>query len=77
MPYKRVHTREFFFDNGEWVSIDLLHEAWEYDKNDDEETYISGMIELYGDFVIGFDGCYELPEAVVACLKIVYKHVEL
>lgn len=74
--YKRVATREFFFDNDEWVCIDLLHEYWEFDRNVDD-SYMSGMIEFLGDFVVGFNGCYELPEAVVTCLKIVYKHVDL
>lgn len=56
---------EYKFDNGEWVCLWPEDESWEYQKDpDDEETYMSGGFELEGNTVEGYDGCFELPQAV-------------
>ena len=54
--------------DGEWVRIDRAEQTWEYQTDpDDEETYISGGFQTddHDRFkVIGYDGCFELPQKV-------------
>jgi len=66
---------EFNFDNGAWVKVDTFDEDvnengadYEYMVDDDEETYISGCLEFDSNVLIGFDGCYELPQEVVTAV---------
>ncbi|MGM9780120.1 MAG: hypothetical protein ACI3ZD_17565 [Prevotella sp.] len=59
---------EFKFDNGAWVSISTWgnNGSWEYQSDeDDEETYSEGCLDFEYDTLIGYDGCYELPDEVV------------
>ena len=59
------------YDNGEWVCIDENEQGWEYQPNNDPETYVSGSFTLdeYADKkVIDYDGCFELPQMVIAAL---------
>lgn len=67
-------TTEFKFENGAWVSIynggDTDEGSWEYQEDeDDEETYMEGGIWFDGKQIDDYDGCFELPEEVVAALN--------
>ena len=65
-------AREYKFDNGAWVKLDIDGEygSWEYQEDeDDEETYMEGGIWFDGKQVEDYDGCFELPEEVVAALN--------
>lgn len=59
--------------DGSWVSIDTVCHSWEWQADaDDDDTYISGNYEIddvCNDCVVGYDGCYELPDGVKAALK--------
>lgn len=65
-------TLNFFFDTKECVSINQDEETWEYWDDNDTDIYFSGMIELEGGTVTGYDGCYDLPEAVKVALSQIY-----
>lgn len=76
---ERSHSKEtddivnFKFDNGAWASIDTRG-SYEYQEDeDDEETYIEGSLEferIDGKLTLtDFDGCFELPEEVVAAVQ--------
>lgn len=57
------------FSNGDWVHINTEDETWEYDRNDDPDTYMSGCYGIDDDNnVIDYDGCYELPRSVIQAL---------
>ena len=64
-------AREYKFDNGAWVKLDIDGEygSWEYQDEDDEETYMEGGIWFDGKQIEDYDGCFELPEEVVAALN--------
>ena len=65
-------AREYKFDNGAWVKLDIDGEygSWEYQEDDDdEETYMEGGIWFDGKQIEDYDGCFELPEEVVAALN--------
>ena len=65
-------AREYKFDNGAWVKLDIDGEygSWEYQEDeDDEETYMEGGIWFDGKQVEDYDGCFELPEEVKIALK--------
>lgn len=57
-----------YFDNGAWVGITPSEGTWEYQLDDDEDSYISGGFILEGNTVIDYDGCYELPVEVILAL---------
>ena len=59
---------EYTFDNGAWVCITPGEGTWEYQKGDDEDTYISGGYVVDGCTVIDYDGCFELPKEVAIAL---------
>lgn len=59
----------FYFDNGVWVGICKEFESWEYQEEDDEETYMEGSFMGVGKYVEDYDGCYELPEEVKKALR--------
>lgn len=65
-------AREYKFDNGAWVKLDIDGEygSWEYQEDeDDEETYMEGGIWFDGKQIEDYDGCFELPEEVKIALK--------
>ena len=65
-------AREYKFDNGAWVKLDIDGEygSWEYQEDeDDEETYMEGGIWFDGKQIEDYDGCFKLPEEVVAALN--------
>lgn len=64
-------AREYKFDNGAWVKLDIDGEygSWEYQEDDDEETYMEGGIWFDGKHIEDYDGCFELPEEVKVALK--------
>lgn len=65
-------SREYRFDNGAWVKLDIDGEygSWEYQEDeDDEETYMEGGIWFDGKQIEDYDGCFELPEEVKIALK--------
>lgn len=67
-------VHEYFFDTGESVGFDFQSLWWEYLKDpEDPETYMSGCLVLEDDTIIDYDGCYELPQAVMTCLALHYK----
>lgn len=55
----------FYFDNEVWVGITPEKGTWEYQKGDDEETYMSGSFLVDGNTIYDYDGCYELPNEVI------------
>ena len=57
-----------YFDNGAWVGITPEDEIWEYQMQDDEDTYMSGSFTVEDNTVIDYDGCYELPAEVIMAL---------
>lgn len=65
-------AREYKFDNGAWVKLDIDGEygSWEYQEDeDDEETYMEGGIWFDGKQVEDYDGCFELPDEVITALN--------
>ena len=59
----------FYFDEKLiWVGIWKSTWSWEYQEDDDDESYLSGNFVVDGCCVIDYDGCYELPESVCLAL---------
>lgn len=71
----------FWFDSGEWVCINKTTHGWEYDqecvKDLDEDFYLEGSFTVEDGSVIDYDGCYELPQAVISALRRCGYKVEL
>ena len=40
-----------------------------YDINDPENYHVEGMLEMEDNNVIGYDGCYELPDVIEVKLE--------
>lgn len=61
----------FWFDDVDesWVAITPGSHCWEYEKNKDDDTYVSGSYVTDGSVVIDYDGIYELPVAVILALS--------
>ena len=70
---KKDGVENIYFDTQEWVAIDKSEGLWEYQEGDDEESYISGGFVVDGGTVIDYDGCYELPKAVMLALALFYE----
>lgn len=71
-------AREFKFDNGAWVKLDIDGEygSWEIQENeDDEETYSEGGLWFEGRDLVDYDGCYELPQEVALAVNELGYHV--
>lgn len=73
---KKVSKRctEFKFDNGAWVSVICAggtdEGSWEYQwDEDDDETYAEGGIWFEDMELVGYDGCYGLPEEVKMAVR--------
>ena len=65
---EKVHN--FYFDeNDTWVGISPSSGSWEIQDGEDDETYMSGGYVVDGNTVIDYDGCYELPAAVILALS--------
>ncbi len=65
---EKVHN--FYFDeNDTWVGITPSSGSWEIQDGEDDETYMSGGYVVDGNTVIDYDGCYELPAAVILALS--------
>lgn len=67
---KNGKNNEFFFEDGAWVNVNLSGEFYEYQKNpQDGDSYIEGELELIDEnstpVLVGYDGCFELPEEVI------------
>lgn len=63
---------DIWFNDGAWVHIDDNNRCWEYDEDDDPETYHSGNFMTdtdYGIEVIDYDGTFELPDHVIQALE--------
>lgn len=72
-PEEGPANLELHFINGVNVTIDFSHQTWEYDEDNDEDSYLSGIYVLDDDTVIDYDGCYELPKEVMFVLGKFYK----
>lgn len=61
----------FHFDEDDtWVAITPCSHSWEYQTDDDSDTYVSGNYITDGNTVIDYDGIYgELPVAVILSLS--------
>lgn len=76
---RATHTGEwgtnehFWFEDGQWVCINKTTHGWEYDqeceKDEDEDFYIEGSFGVEDGTVIDYDGCFELPQAVISALR--------
>lgn len=63
-------VKEFWFDNESWCSIDEENESYEFQDNPrDGETYFEGSLEFDEQMLVGYDGCYELPQEVIMAVK--------
>ena len=59
----------FYFDEEYiWVGIWKDSCSWEYQEDDDEESYLSGNFVVDGCCVVDYDGVCELPEPVCLAL---------
>ncbi len=79
---KNKGTLEVRFANGTWVKVydgsDTGIGSWEYQTDeDDEETYSEGSLEFDGRTLTGYDGCFELPMAVIIAVEELGFDVEL
>ena len=59
-----MKKHDVYFDTYEWVCIWIDSEEWEYQEDDNPDTYLSGGYEREGKTIVDYDGCFELPEAV-------------
>ena len=62
-------NHEFWFNNGAWVNIGEDNASYEYEVNNNENTYIEGSLIIEGRDLIDYDGCYELPKEVELALS--------
>lgn len=71
--------REFWFDDVDesWVAITPGSHCWEYEKNNDDDTYVSGNFVTDGNTVIDYDGIYDLPVAVILALSALGYDIDL
>lgn len=69
---KKDGVENIYFDTQEWVAINKAEGIWEYQKGDNDESYISGGFVVDGSTVIDYDGCFELPKAVILSLAQFY-----
>ena len=58
----------FFDEENIWVGIRKDSCSWEYQEDEDDESYLSGNFVVDGCCVIDYDGCYELPNSVCLAL---------
>lgn len=61
-----------YFDTDERVDIRRSEGDWEYQRGDDNDSYMSGDFWVDSGAVIDYDGCFELPEAVRQALALFY-----
>lgn len=71
--------REFWFDDVDesWVAITPGSHCWEYEENNDDDTYVSGNFVTDGNTVIDYDGIYDLPVAVILALSALGYDIDL
>ncbi len=69
---KKDGVENIYFDTQEWVAINKSEGSWEYQEGDDDDSYISGGFVVDGVTVVDYDGCYEMPEAVMLSLALFY-----
>lgn len=55
----------------EWAKIDVTDDdcIWEYQDEDEEDSYVSGTFVLEGETVIDYDGVFDLPLLVRTLLS--------
>lgn len=66
---KEGNLHNVYFDNGVWVGLNFKDESWEYEDENDEESYCSGWLGLDGNTLIDYDGCFELPGEVIEAVE--------
>ena len=72
-------THNFYFDDerNTWVGITPSTQTWEFQQDDDEESYLSGSYITDLNTVVDYDGVYGLPAEVIMALSDMGFDIEL